>query len=132
MFSSLSPTPPPTSELSSHLFPRAYQLNAQHVIYVDEQVILLINPGSWVLQYFSGSFFHQKPGFQFIFSMCVRVQGNKVKRQVSFTREQTLVVQSEQLPTARSKPVKEKEILFFVGFSGLWIKSVSFTDSATL
>lgn len=53
-----------------HPFPRAQQLNAQHVIYIEEQVILLIKPGSWILQYFSGNFFHWKLGCQLIFCMC--------------------------------------------------------------
>lgn len=60
-----------STELFSHPFPRAHQLNAQHVISVEEQVILLINPGSWISQYFSGNFFHWKPGCQLIFCMCV-------------------------------------------------------------
>lgn len=67
--SSLLPASPPTSELSSHPFPRAHLLKAQHVIYVDEQVILLINSGSWGVQHFSGNFLHQNSVFQLIFCM---------------------------------------------------------------
>lgn len=67
--SSFFPASPPTSELTSHPFPRAYLPKAQHVIYVDEQVILLINPGSWGVQHFSGNFLHPNSAFQLIFCM---------------------------------------------------------------
>lgn len=120
-----------STELFSHPFPRAHQLNAQHVISVEEQVILLINPGSWILQYFSGNFFHWKPGCQLIFCMCV--MSGEYREETSQLRGRVDACCPKQgASNSQIQTTEIKRNTLFIDFIGLWIKSTSFTNSAML
>lgn len=120
-----------STERFFHPFPRAHQLNAQHVIYVEEQVILLINPGSWILQYFSGNFFHWKPGCQLIFCMC-GARGTQWRDKSASWEGGCLLSRAGSFQEPDPNHWNQKKHSFFVDSSGLWIKSISFTDSALL